>query len=111
MAVTPNPALPACSGLSPSQNPNSWGTSPFVPAGGPEDLPPRRQHPEELLQVAEEHQREGRLAPPAPRRGRAAHQVSRAAAGAAKTPLQQLGQAGETCLGCPCACLDTQDVL
>lgn len=82
----------------PSQTPNSWGRSPFVLAGGPEDLPPRRQHLEELLQVAEEHQREGRLAPPAPRRGRAAHQVCRAGngAGAATPHLQQLGQPGNT---------------
>lgn len=60
---------------SPSQTPNSSSRSPFPLPGGAEDLPPRRQHPEKLLQVAEEHQREGRLSPPAPRRRCAAHQV------------------------------------
>lgn len=52
-----------------------------LPPGGPEDHTPRGQHPEELLQVAEERQHEGGQPPAAPRHRHPADQVAPARQG------------------------------
>lgn len=58
-----------------------------VGPGRPEDHTPCRQHSEELLQVAEEHQHEGGRPPAAPRHRHPAHQVL--AAGGARGPRRR----------------------